>query len=225
MAITALLTALGVALTTTTATGATVATGAGIAAGIADALITGVAVGVSTGVGVAQQNAQVQYQQDVLNENAKAAQNEAAAEVKNRRTEAARAQARTRAQMAATGVSSQSGSFLDLIGQGAAAGELDVLKAKYAGDSKAWALNTEINALETQKKNAWLEGTLAGTTAALATGVSSGLGSQIGGWANAKNATVTTYNPAGTVVKTEGFKGSQMQKLGDSSINAMSGIA
>lgn len=125
----------------------------------------------STAVSVNQKNNQIAYQQEVLKQNTIAAQNKAAAEMKTRRDEATRKQAATRAQMAATGVDSSSGSFLDLVGQGAAAGEMDVLKAKHDGDSQAWALNTKINELETNKKNAWLEAGLAGAEAGAKAGM------------------------------------------------------
>lgn len=131
----------------------------------------------TTAISVNRQNAQISYQQEVARQNAIAAQNKAAADMKTRRTEAARAQASTRAAMASKGIDSTSGSFLDLVGQGAAAGELDVLKAKHAGDSEAWTLNQQINELQTQKKNAWLEASLAGTEAGLKSAASSGAGS------------------------------------------------
>lgn len=131
----------------------------------------------TTAISVNQQNAQISYQQEVARQNAIAAQNKAAAEMKTRRTETSRAQASTRAAMASKGIDSTSGSFLDLVGQGAAAGELDVLKAKHAGDSEAWTLNQQINELQTQKKNAWLEASLAGTEAGLKSAASSGAGS------------------------------------------------
>lgn len=79
--------------------------------------------------------------------------------------------------MAASGVDSTSGSFLDLVGQGAAAGELDVLKAKHDGDIQSWSLNNKINELETQKKNAWLEAGLAGAQAGVSAAVIMGVGS------------------------------------------------
>lgn len=139
-------------------------------------LVASVAIAAtSTAVSVNQQNSQIAYQQEVLKQNAIAAQNKAAAEMKTRRNESLRKQAATRAQMAATGVSSSSGSFLDLVGQGAAAGEMDVLKAKHDGDSQAWALNTKINELETNKKNAWLEAGLAGAQAGVQGAMSMGL--------------------------------------------------
>lgn len=119
----------------------------------------------TTAIQVSQQNAQIKYQQEVERQNAITAQNKAAAEMKTRRTGASRQQAATRAKMAASGVDSTSGSFLDLVGQGAAAGELDVLKAKHDGDIQSWSLNNKINELETQKKNAWLEAGLAGVSA------------------------------------------------------------
>lgn len=125
----------------------------------------------STAVSVSQQNAQAKYQQDVERQNMIAAQNKAAADMKLRQKETTRKQATARAQMASTGIDSTSGSFLDLIGQGAAAGEMDVLKAKHDGDVTAWSLNNKINELETYKKNAWLESGLA----ALSTGVSSAI--------------------------------------------------
>lgn len=165
-------------------------TAALIAASVAIAATT-------TAVATAQQNAQIKYQQEVLKQDAIAAQNKAAAEMKTRRTEAARQQAATRAKMAASGVDSTSGSFLDLVGQGAAAGELDVLKAKHDGDVEAWTLNNKINELETQKKNAWLEASLAGAQAGLSTAVSAGVGSgtnSIG--STASKGTVTGMSPA-----------------------------
>lgn len=133
-----------------------------VAASVATTLASAALAATTTAIGVNQQNAQISYQQEVAKQNAIAAQNKAAADMKTRRTEASRAQASTRAAMASKGIDSTSGSFLDLVGQGAAAGELDVLKAKYAGDADAWSLNNQINELETQKKNAWLEAGLAG---------------------------------------------------------------
>lgn len=144
-------------------------------------LIASVAIAaISTAISVNQQNAQIKYQQEVARQNEIAAQNKAAADMKTRRTEVARAQASTRAAMASKGVDSASGSFLDLVGQGAAAGELDVLKAKHSGDIESWSLNNQINELETQKKNAWLEAGLAGAEAGAQAMVSRGmsLGSQ-----------------------------------------------
>lgn len=131
----------------------------------------------TTAIQVSQQNAQIKYQQEVGRQNAIAAQNKAAAEMKTRRTEASRQQAATRAKMAASGVDSTSGSFLDLVGQGAAAGELDVLKAKHDGDIQSWSLNNKINELETRKKNAWLEAGLAGVQAGVSAAVTMGVGS------------------------------------------------
>ena len=130
----------------------------------------------STAVSVNQQNASIAYQQEVMKQNAIAAQNKAAADMKSRRNAATRKQAAARAQMASTGVDSTSGSFLDLVGQGAAAGEMDVLKAKHDGDSQAWALNAKINELETNKKNAWLEAGLAGASAGISSAISFGVG-------------------------------------------------
>lgn len=121
----------------------------------------------SAAVSASQQNAQLEYQQKVAEQNKIAAQNKAAAEMKMRRSETLRQQGAARAKMAAMGTDSQSGSFLDLIGQGAAAGELDVLKAKYDGDAQVWALNNKINELETQKHNVGLEATLAGASTAV----------------------------------------------------------
>lgn len=134
---------------------------------IAASMAASVAIAATTtAIQVSQQNAQIKYQQEVERQNAITAQNKAAADMKTRRTEASRQQAATRAKMAASGVDSTSGSFLDLVGQGAAAGELDVLKAKHNGDIQSWSLNNKINELETQKKNAWLEAGLAGVSAA-----------------------------------------------------------
>ena len=146
-----------------------VATAILIAASVAMAATT-------TAIATQQQNAQIAYQQEVYKQNQIAAQNKAAAEMKTRRTEASRAQAATRAAMAAKGIDSSSGSFLDLVGQGAAAGELDVLKAKHDGDIQSWSLNNSINELQTQKKNAWLESSLAGVQAGLSTAASMGIG-------------------------------------------------
>ena len=116
--------------------------------------VASIAVAVTSSViSSAQQNAQIEYQQKVQEQNIIAAQNKAAAEAKTRRTEAARQQAAARAKMAQSGVDSTSGSFLDLIGQGAAAGEMDVLKAKYDGDAEAWSLNNKINAAGIAFKN------------------------------------------------------------------------
>ncbi len=132
--------------------------------------VASIAVAVTSSViSSAQQNAQIEYQQKVQEQNIIAAQNKAAAEAKTRRTEAARQQAAARAKMAQSGVDSTSGSFLDLIGQGAAAGEMDVLKAKYDGDAEAWSLNNKINELETQKSNVALNATLSGLQAGIST--------------------------------------------------------
>ena len=134
----------------------------------------------SSAMSASQNNAQIAYQQAVLAENARAAQNQAAAEMKKRREDAVRAQATTRAQMASTGVASTSGSFLDLIGEGAANAQMDVLKAKYDGDAQAWSINQSIAELETQKKNVGLEAGLAGAQAGLSTAASMGAGGAIG---------------------------------------------
>lgn len=116
-----------------------------------------------------QQNAQIKYQQEVQRQNMIAAQNKADAETRTRRIEASRQQAAARAKMAATGVDSTSGSFLDLIGQGAAASEMDVLKAKFDGQAEMWSLNNKINELETQKSNTALNATLSGLEAGVST--------------------------------------------------------
>lgn len=116
-----------------------------------------------------QQNAQIRYQQEVQRQNMIAAQNKADAEARTRRIEASRQQAAARAKMAASGVDSTSGSFLDLIGQGAAAGEMDVLKAKFDGQAEMWSLNNKINELETQKSNTALNATLSGLEAGVST--------------------------------------------------------
>lgn len=128
--------------------------------------IASIATSVTTSVIQSQQqNAQIAYQQEVQRQNMIAAQNKADAEARMRRTEASRQQAAARAKMAASGVDSTSGSFLDLIGQGAAAGEMDVLKAKYEGQAEMWSLNNKINELETQKSNTALNATLSGLQA------------------------------------------------------------
>lgn len=155
------------------------------------AVVAGAIAATTTAIQTQQQNAQIKYQQEVARQNAIAAQNKAAAEMKTRRTEASRQQAAARAKMAASGVDSTSGSFLDLVGQGAAAGELDVLKAKHDGDVQAWSLNNKINELETQKKNAWLEAGLAGAQAAVSTAASAGIGG--GGGATEKVSTVSKF--------------------------------
>lgn len=185
-------------------------------------LIASVAIAAtSTAIGVTQQNAQISYQQDVAKQNAIAAQNKAAAEMKTRRTEAARAQAATRAAMASKGIDSTSGSFLDLVGQGAAAGELDVLKAKHSGDIDAWSLNNQISELETNKKNAWLEASLAGAEAAASSA------SKMGSWeslASTKGAATSgsaisaaggnvAGNAAATVSGAPGYSGT-LPKIG-----------
>lgn len=164
---------------------------------------------VSTAVSTSQQNAQLKYQQEVERQNAIAAQNKAAAEMKSRRTEVSRTQAAARAKMAASGVDSTSGSFLDLVGQGAAAGELDVLKAKHDGDVQAWSLNNKINELETQKKNVWLESSLAAAEAAIGTGASMGGFSGGGG---GKAANVAKMESAGKVTSgNSGMKAAAME--------------
>lgn len=157
----------------------------------------------TTAIQVSQQNAQIKYQQEVERQNAIAAQNKAAAEMKTRRTEASRQQAATRAKMAASGVDSTSGSFLDLVGQGAAAGELDVLKAKHDGDIQSWSLNNKINELETQKKNAWLEAGLAGAQA----GVSSAATMGVGSGTNAASIGKAAKDAGNLTSGNSGFKG------------------
>lgn len=155
-------------------------TAASIAASVASVAIAATTTAIAastTAIQTSQQNAQIKYQQEVERQNAIAAQNKAAAEMKTRRTKASRQQAATRAKMAASGVDSTSGSFLDLVGQGAAAGELDVLKAKHDGDIQAWSLNNKINELETQKKNAWVEFSLAGAQAGVSAAMTMGVGS------------------------------------------------
>ena len=150
--------------------------------------------GTSTAMAVNQQNTQVKYQQEVARQNAIAAQNKAAADMKLREKEATRKQATARAQMASTGIDSTSGSFLDLVGQAAAAGEMDVLKAKHDGDVQAWTLNNKINELETQKKNAWLEAGLAAASA----GVSGAIGMGIKGSPEGKPKDKPKDNPKDT---------------------------
>ena len=134
--------------------------------------------GASSYMSTTQGNNSIGYQQGALYQDMVAAQNKAAAEMMTRRKEANRTQARTNAQIAATGIDATSGSFLDLIGQGAAAGEMDVLKAKYDGDASAWSLNNKINELETHKKNAFMEAGLAMAKTGLenADGFSKGFG-------------------------------------------------
>lgn len=132
--------------------------------------VASIAVSVTSSVVQSQQqNAQIAYQQEVQRQNMIAAQNKADAEARTRRIEASRQQAAARAKMATSGVDSTSGSFLDLIGQGAAAGEMDVLKAKYDGQAEMWSLNNKINELETQKSNTALNATLSGLQAGIST--------------------------------------------------------
>lgn len=128
---------------------------------IALLVVGAVAAATLAGVSAAAQNKQIQYQQDIAKENTRVAQMKAAVDMKERQKKASRQQAATAARMASTGIDASSGSFLDLVGQGAAAGELDILKAKYEGDSKAWSLNNTVNELQMQKKNAWVEAGLA----------------------------------------------------------------
>lgn len=148
------------------------AIGAFVAAHAAAIAMTTAAIAVSAtsaAIQSQQQNAQIKYQQEVQRQNMIAAQNKADAEARTRRIEASRQQAAARAKMAATGVDSTSGSFLDLIGQGAAAGEMDVLKAKFDGQAEMWSLNNKINELETQKSNTALNATLSGLEAGVST--------------------------------------------------------
>lgn len=145
-------------------TSITVSTGAVIAMIAATVASTAAAITASA-IQSQQQNAQIKYQQEVMRQNKIAAKNKADAEMIQRRTAVARQQAAARAKMAATGVDSTSGSFLDMLGNGAAAGEMDVLKAKFDGDASAWTLNNKINELETQKQNTWLNATVAGVGA------------------------------------------------------------
>lgn len=145
----------------------------------ATAALTAASIGIagaSSFMGASQKNAQIQYQQDVAHQNAIFAQNKAAAEMKTRRNEALRQNASTLAAMSAKGVDASSGTFLDFVGQGAAAGELDVLKAKYEGDMEAWDYHQQINELQSQKKNAWLEAGLAGAKAGLNSVATKGAG-------------------------------------------------
>lgn len=142
--------------------------GSFIAANIGAIIATTVAASaaaIAASVQAQQQNAQIKYQQEVQRQNIIAAQNKAAAEARDRRIEVSRQQAAARAKMAASGVDSTSGSFLDMLGNGAAAGEMDVLKAKFDGDATAWTLNNKINELETQKQNVGLAAGLAGVQA------------------------------------------------------------
>ena len=137
-----------------------------IAASIAMTTAAAIAVSVtSAAIQSQQQNAQIKYQQEVQRQNMIAAQNKADAEARTRRIEVSRQQAAARAKMATSGVDSASGSFLDLVGQGAAAGEMDVLKAKYDGQAEMWSLNNKINELETRKSNTALNATLSGLEA------------------------------------------------------------
>ncbi len=132
--------------------------------------VASIATSVTTSVVQSQQrNAQIKYQQEVLRQNMIAAQNKADAEARMRRIETSRQQAAARAKMAASGADSTSGSFLDLVGQGAAASEMDVLKAKYDGQAEMWLLNNKINELETQKSNTALNATLSGLQAGIST--------------------------------------------------------
>jgi len=171
-------------------------------------LVASVAIAAtSTAVSVNQQNNQIAYQQEVMKQNAVAAQNKAAAEMKMRQKESTRKQAAARAQMASTGVDSTSGSFLDLVGQGAAAGEMDVLKAKHDGDSQAWALNTKINELETNKKNAWLEAGLAGAQAGISGAMSMGAGAGGAGGAEGGASSIGSADGASMTSGGSGFSG------------------
>lgn len=177
-----------------------------IASAVAIVVSTATAV-TSAAIQAQQQNAQIKYQQEVQRQNAIAAENKALAEAKARRTQVAKVQAAARAKMAASGVDSTSGSFLDLIGQGAAHGEMDVLKAKFDGDASAWAINTKIGELETQKQNVALNAGLAGVSA-FANGVAKfgGAFSGIGGGGQAAN--VAAMETAGTVTSgNSGFAG------------------
>lgn len=145
-------------------TSITVSTGAVVAMIAATVASTAAAITASA-IQSQQQNAQIKYQQEVQRQNIIAAQNKAAAEARDRRIQVSRQQAAARAKMATSGVDSTSGSFLDMLGNGAAAGEMDVLKAKFDGDATAWTLNNKINELETQKQNTWLNATVAGVGA------------------------------------------------------------
>ena len=132
--------------------------------------VASIAVSVTSSVVQSQQqNAQIKYQQEVQRQNMIAAQNKADAEARTRRIESSRQQASARAKMATSGIDSTSGSFLDLVGQGAAAGEMDVLKAKFDGQAEMWSLNNKINELETQKSNTALNATLSGLEAGIST--------------------------------------------------------
>lgn len=146
-----------------------------------------------------QQNAQIKYQQEVMRQNQIAAKNKADAEMIRRKTEASRQQAAARAKMAQTGVDSTSGSFLDLIGQGATASEMDVLKAKYDGDADAWTLNNKINELETQKSNTALNATLSGIQAGISTASKFNWSSAAGSAASGAEAIGKTSGNSGFV--------------------------
>lgn len=163
--------------------------------------VASIAVSVTSSVVQSQQqNAQIAYQQEVQRQNMIAAQNKADAEARMRRMETSRQQAAARAKMAASGVDSTSGSFLDLVGQGAAAGEMDVLKAKYDGQAEMWSLNNKINELETQKSNTALNATLSGLQAGISTA------SQFN-WGGAASAATNGAKAIGKTSGNSGFAG------------------
>lgn len=179
--------------------------GSFIAANIGAIIATTVAASaaaITAGVQAQQQNAQIKYQQEVQRQNIIAAQNKAAAEARDRRIEVSRQQAAARAKMAASGVDSTSGSFLDMLGNGAAAGEMDVLKAKFDGDATAWTLNNKINELESQKQNVGLAAGLAGIEAGV------GMATNVG-WSGVSTGTkVAKMEKAGKVTSgNSGFAG------------------
>lgn len=179
--------------------------GSFIAANIGAIIATTVAASaaaITAGVQAQQQNAQIKYQQEVQRQNIIAAQNKAAAEARDRRIEVSRQQAAARAKMAASGVDSTSGSFLDMLGNGAAAGEMDVLKAKFDGDATAWTLNNKINELESQKQNVGLAAGLAGIEAGI------GMATKVGWNGVSAGTKVAKMEKAGKVTSgNSGFAG------------------
>lgn len=186
-------------------TSISVSTGAVIAMIAATVASTAAAI-TSAAVSAQQQNAQIKYQQEVQKQNAIAAKNHAAAEAKERRLRVAKVQAAARTKMAASGADSTSGSFLDLLGQGAAHGEMDVLKAKFDGDASAWAINTKIGELETQKQNVALNAGLAGV-GALASSVEKYGGSLFGGDGSTTIKAVKMENAGKVTSGNSGFAG------------------
>ena len=157
--------------------------------------VTGTAV--STGVVAHQANESRKYQQEVLDkqrlvaeENAALARQQADVKAWEVKRQAHRFRATQLTKMGASGVGME-GNFLDLVGQSAADQEWDILNTKYEGKLtarqhmiQAMGAQDQIDLLDKQMQNPWLESGIAGATTAGSTMFSiagSGVGSGSGG--------------------------------------------